>query len=170
LADGDSWFDYPLSGDLPIASDVTVKLGGLIAPRPTILNLAHHGDATTELLGVTKRARLLNALQEPKNGKFDAILFSGGGNDLVGDQFRLWLNDASAVGRDPAKALNQRALDDIIGVVETAYLELVAARNLVDKKHSYLRARLRFRTAHGQRGVRAWAMAVSVADVAAVDA
>jgi hypothetical protein len=133
LADGDSWFDYPLSGELPIASDVIVKLGGLISPRPTILNLAHHGDATTDLLGVTKRARLLNALQEPKNGKFDAILFSGGGNDLVGDQFRLWLNDADAVARDPTKALNQGALDDITGVVETAYVDLVATRNLVDK-------------------------------------
>ena len=133
LADGDSWFDYPLSGALPIASDVIVKLDGLISPRPTILNLAHHGDATTELLGVTKRARLLNALQEPKNGTFDAILFSGGGNDLVGDQFRLWLNDADTVGRDPAKAIDQGALDDIIGVVETAYLDLVAARDRVDK-------------------------------------
>ena len=80
---------------------------------------------------MTKRNRLIAALQEPKNGAFDGILFSGGGNDLVGDQFRLWLNDAQAVGRDPAKALNQQVLDDIMGVVETAYLDLVATRNLV---------------------------------------
>jgi hypothetical protein len=131
LADGDSWFDYPLSGDLPIASDVIVQLGTLVSPRPFILNLAHHGDATTQMLGVTKRNRLIAALQDPKNGAFDGILFSGGGNDLVGDQFRLWLNDAEAVGRDPAKAPNQEALADIIGVVETAYLDLVATRNLV---------------------------------------
>jgi hypothetical protein len=131
LADGDSWFDYPLSGGLPIPSDIIVQLGTLVSPRPFILNLAHHGDATTELLGVTKRNRLIAALQDPKNGSFDGILFSGGGNDLVGDQFRLWLNDADAVGRDPAKALNQQALDDIMGVVETAYLDLVATRNLV---------------------------------------
>jgi hypothetical protein len=130
LADGDSWFDYPLSGDFPIASDVIVQLGTLVSPRPFILNLAHHGDATTQMLGVTKRNRLLAALQDPKNGAFDGILFSGGGNDLVGDQFRLWLSDAETVGRDPAKALNQQALDDIMGVVETAYLDLVATRNL----------------------------------------
>jgi len=67
----------------------------------------------------------------PRRREFDGILFSGGGNDLVGDQFRLWLNDAEAVGRDPAKALNQQALDDIMGVVGTAYLDLVATRNLV---------------------------------------
>jgi hypothetical protein len=131
LAGGDSWFDYPLSNGFPIASDVIVQLGTLISPRPFILNLAHHGDATTEMLGVTKRNRLIAALQDPRNGAFDAILFSGGGNDLVGDQFRLWLNDAEAVARDPTKALNQRAVDDIMGVVETAYLDLVATRNLV---------------------------------------
>lgn len=134
LADGDSWFDYPLSGELPIRSDVIVQLGGLISPRPTVLKLAHYGDATTALLGVRKRALLLQALQDPKNGKFDAILFSGGGNDLVGDQFRLWLNDANAVGGDPLKALNESALSDIVGVVETAYMDLVATRNLVDKR------------------------------------
>jgi hypothetical protein len=131
LADGDSWFDYPLSGSIPIHSDTIVQLGTLVSPRPLILNLAHHGDATTELLGVTKRNRLLAVLQDPKNGAFDGILFSGGGNDLVGDQFRLWLNDAEAVARDPARALNQQALDAIMGVVETAYLDLVATRNLV---------------------------------------
>jgi hypothetical protein len=78
LAAGDSWFDYPLTDDeLPIPSDVIVQLRSLVAPRPFILPLAHRGDASTELLGVTKRQRLLAALQEPKNGKFDAICFLG---------------------------------------------------------------------------------------------
>ena len=69
LADGDSWFDYPLSGDFPIASDVIVQLGNLVAPRPFILNLGHHGDATTQMLGVPKRNRLLAALQDPKTAR-----------------------------------------------------------------------------------------------------
>jgi|SRR5271155_2728570 len=51
LADGDSWFDYPLSGDLPIPSDVIVQLGALVSPRLFILNLAHHGDATQRCWG-----------------------------------------------------------------------------------------------------------------------
>jgi hypothetical protein len=130
LAAGDSWFDYPLTDDVPlIPSDIVFQLGRLITPRPFILNLAHHGDATTELLGVTKRKLLLDALQTHGNGTFDAILFSGGGDDLVGDQFRFWLRDAEAVGGDPAKALNQDALADILGVVKTAYADLVATRN-----------------------------------------
>ena len=129
LADGDSWFDYPLSNGALIPSDIIVQLQSGMAPAPTILNLAHYGDATTELLGVAKRTRLLNALQDPQNGTFDAILFSGGGNDLVGDQFRLWLRAAAAAGNDPTAALNQGALSDILGVVQTAYEDLIALRN-----------------------------------------
>ena len=129
LADGNSWFDYPLSDDLPIPSDIIVQLQNVMAPVPTILDLAHYGDATTELLGVTKRNRLRDALQDPDYGAFDAILFSGGGNDLVGDQFRLWLRDAAAAGNDPTAALNQAALSDILGIVQTAYEDLIALRN-----------------------------------------
>ena len=40
-----------------------------------------------------------------------------------------WLNDASKVGNDPAQAINTSALNDILGVVETAYRDLAALRN-----------------------------------------
>lgn len=134
LAHGDSWFDYPLIDDLPVgSSDVIARLRGLIRPGCTILDLAHHGDATTEMLGVTRRAALLQALHEKKNGTFDAILFSGGGNDLAGDQFRLWLNDAQDAHNDPAQALNTNAVADILGVIATAYGDLVATRDQFDR-------------------------------------
>jgi hypothetical protein len=122
LGAGDSWFDYPIPG----YSDVLAVLN----EHATVLKLAHYGDATTDLLGVQKRARLVQALGDPRNGKFDAILFSGGGNDLVGNQFRLWLNDAPA-GLDIQDAVDQSAFNDILGVVKTAYLDLIAARNSV---------------------------------------
>jgi hypothetical protein len=132
LADGDSWFDNPLSGDLPLPSDITVQLKKLIVPDPAILPLAHWGLATTQLMGVSKRNQLVSQLSNPQNGRFDAILFSGGGNDLIGDQFRLWLEEATAVSGDPAKALDVRALGDIVDVVITAYRDLIVARNSVD--------------------------------------
>ena len=34
LADGDSWFDYPLTGDLPVSSDVIAQLATVMAPAP----------------------------------------------------------------------------------------------------------------------------------------
>jgi hypothetical protein len=133
LADGDSWFDYPLTGETPfVPSDIVAQLRTLLTPSPFLLSLAQHGDATTQLMGVSRRNCLIQQLNDPKNGRFDAILFSGGGNDLVGDQFRLWLQDAAAAGNDPSKALDQLALSDILGVVMTAYQDLLAVRDARD--------------------------------------
>jgi hypothetical protein len=157
LADGDSWFDYPLSGEgILIPSDIIVQLRRSVTPY--ILDLAHYGDATTQLLGVSKRNRLLDTLRNPANGTFDAILFSGGGNDLVGDQFRLWLVDAASDQDDPANALNPDSLGDIMGVVRSAYIDLMAARDVQDHDipifvHAYDFARP---TDNGVCGVGPW--------------
>ncbi|SAK76881.1 hypothetical protein [Caballeronia ptereochthonis] len=128
IGDGDSWFDYPLPDPLH-ATDVLEALRAAGEPAPMILKLAHYSDATTTLLGVTKRNRLIAQLQDPANGPVDALLFSGGGNDVVGDQFRFWLNDASAVGNDPAQGVNIQRIGDIFGVVESAYLDLIRIRD-----------------------------------------
>src|SRR6266702_6112577 len=55
IADGDSWFDYPLPPF--VATDVRDALQNFSAMPPMLLKLAHHGDATTALLGVQKRRR-----------------------------------------------------------------------------------------------------------------
>jgi len=131
LAAGDSWFDYPLNNGVPgIRTDVIAQLGGML-PSSRILNLAHYGDATTAMLGVAKFQRLREVLTSPAQyGKFDAILFSGGGNDLCGDQFRLWLNNAAREDADPARAIDQAAFSSILGVVRAAYRDLAVLRDL----------------------------------------
>lgn len=128
IGDGDSWFDYPLPDPLH-ATDVLEALKDTGNPAPMILKLAHYSDATTTLLGVNKRNRLIAQLQDKGNGHIDALLFSGGGNDVVGDQFRFWLHDASAVGNDPARGVDNQRLADIFGVVESAYLDLIRIRD-----------------------------------------
>jgi hypothetical protein len=129
LADGDSWFDYPLGSGVPgVHTDIIAQLRTQL-PNALILNLAHAGDATTTIMGVSKFRMLEGLLTNPAHGGFDAILFSGGGDDLVGEQFRFWLNDAAKTAHDPAQAINNPALNDIIGVVETAYRDLAALRN-----------------------------------------
>lgn len=128
IGDGDSWFDYPLPDPLH-PTDVLQALRAAGEPAPMILKLAHYSDATTTLLGVTKRDRLIAQLRDPANGPIDALLFSGGGNDVVGEQFRFWLNDASAVGNDPAQGVDIQRLGDIFGVVESAYLDLIRIRD-----------------------------------------
>jgi hypothetical protein len=124
FAEGDSWFDYPLSRDTIgwVRSDGT--------PEPEILSLAHYGDIASQMLGVAQRQRIIENLQDPDNGAFDALLFSGGGNDIAGDQFVLWITQYVA-GANPAYAVDAQRLADILGVVKAAYIDLIEIRDSV---------------------------------------
>jgi len=115
---------------LPVLNpnDVVVSLRTNGTPQPTILNLAHHGDEARDRLGVSQRNRIIQNLTNPANGKFDAILFSGGGNDTVGEQFCLWVHD-SAGGMPPSQAVNVPRLGAVLGVVRSAYEDLVGVRD-----------------------------------------
>lgn len=127
FSDGDSWFEYPLPFSNP--SDVINKLKSLANPKvPFILNLAHHGDEARTALGLEKRKRIIEALQERRFGDFDAILFSGGGDDIAGDQFCLWVDDWQK-GMDASQGLDMARLRNALGVVESACLDLIDIRN-----------------------------------------
>ena len=126
FAEGDSWFDYPL----PLAgrNDVIRSIADHGTPQPLILNLAHYGDEARDMLGVKKRQRILENLTDPENGTFDAILFSGGGNDTVGNQFCLWIQDHTT-GMPPSQAINATRLGAVLGVVRSAYEDLISIRD-----------------------------------------
>ncbi len=120
MADGDSWFDYPkilLTGGAVI--DHLEKLSGV-----KILNTAHYGDSVQEMLGVEKRRRIEALLKDPG---FDILLFSGGGNDIAGDQFCLWLKPNTGGGA--ASAVDANRLQEILGVVEDGYRDLIDIRD-----------------------------------------
>ena len=127
IAQGDSWFDYPLP--FPFHTDVIAHLQNLPSMSPHVLDLAVLGEAAEDLLGVAKLHELIDNLVDPANGGFDAILFSAGGNDLAGNQFRLWLQDATGGGTNPANGLNQERVDDVLGIVQAAYADLFIARD-----------------------------------------
>lgn len=126
FADGDSWFDYPL----PLAgrNDVIRSIKNHGNPQPLILNLAHYGDEARDILGVKKRQLILDNLTDPGNGTFDAILFSGGGNDTVGNQFCLWIQTHTP-DMPPSQAINAQRLNAVFGVVRSAYEDLVSIRD-----------------------------------------
>jgi hypothetical protein len=132
LAQGDSWFDYPLTGNgAPfVDTDVIAQLRRIGDRPPTILNLAHHGDAATDEMSLPKQERIIAALRNKANwldGKPDAILFSAGGNDIAGDQFCIFLdfNDGSTPG------LNEGRFVKALGMVEACYLDLFELRDRV---------------------------------------
>lgn len=128
VAAGDSWYDYPLP---PLThSDVVAHLNAMPL-SPNILSLAHHGEAAEDMLGVAKYRRLKSVLLDPEHDQlFDAILFSGGGNDLAGDQFRLWLRDNAKVANNPDQGLNQEMVSAVIEIVVGAYRSLIELRDL----------------------------------------
>lgn len=122
LAEGDSWFEYPVPGG---GGGVIEQLEKLIKVK--ILNMAHHGDEARHMLALSQRKAIIKRLSDPAI-TFDVLLFSGGGNDLVGDEFVLWLRDAHA-GAPPEELLDGPRLDAILGVVEGAYRDLIAIRD-----------------------------------------
>jgi hypothetical protein len=131
LAHGDSWFDYPLSGnDVTFGTtDVIAQLETMGKVTPIIHNISHHGDATTDELSLPKQERLIEALRTPENWpethQPDAILFSGGGNDIAGDQFCIFL-DYAVPG---STGLNAERFGDALRMVEASYRDLFAFRD-----------------------------------------
>jgi hypothetical protein len=130
LAHGDSWFDYPLNGNGISLSDTDViaQLGSMGNINPVIQNVSHYGDATTAEMSWPKQERMIQSLQDAANwvnGAPDAILFSGGGDDIAGDQFCIFLNYASngAPGLDPIR------FQEALGTVRGSYQDLFLFRD-----------------------------------------
>jgi len=125
LAEGDSWFYY-----IPLHPDIIDHLEGMGSPHPLILNYAHYGDAAEQILSLPQRQRIIEALSNPSDyGKFDALLFSAGGNDLAGDQFCLWLKERNPGFPDPSNGIDLQRLASIEGVVKAALEDLIEIRN-----------------------------------------
>ncbi len=132
LAQGDSWFDYPLDGNSPTLqdTDAIAQLRRLGNMPPTIWNQAHYGETSVDEMSLPKQQRMIEALTDPSNwvdGKPDAILFSAGGNDVAGNQFCIFLdfNDGHSPG------LNNDRFTKALAAVEACYLDLFALRDRI---------------------------------------
>lgn len=125
LAEGDSWFDYPMpffgGGIIPRLED---KLG------VPILNLAKAGDEVRFMLGVEQRKALSQRLTKgcPAGGPWDVLLFSGGGNDIVDNPMALWIRDYSPA-TPPAALIHQARFDSALALVRAGYEDLIALRD-----------------------------------------
>lgn len=129
IAIGDSWFDYPLVNDLFIGqSDIIAQLELMHDHEKLILNLAHYGDATTDMMSQAKQQRLIRALSDQNNwpnGKPDVIFCSAGGNDVAGNQFANFLNFNDGV----QKGLNSAKFEIVLNVVRLNYETLFDLRD-----------------------------------------
>jgi hypothetical protein len=98
--------------------------------NPVIANIAHYGESSIDEMSLPKQERMIQVLQDPSNwlrhGKPDAILFSGGGNDIVGDQFCVFVGYAAA----GETGLNAQRFQEALGMVKASYDDLLAFRDL----------------------------------------
>jgi lysophospholipase L1-like esterase len=106
IAEGDSWFDYPLNDVLSMLED---------EHGFDVESVAHKGDTVEDMAyGVGQFddfVRLLEKLLQ--RGRVpDAILLSGGGNDIAGDEFGILINHVLS-GLPPVNADIARGVVDV---------------------------------------------------------
>lgn len=117
IAEGDSWFDYPMHDVLSMLED---------DHGFDVNSVAHRGDRVEDMAFAPGQfedfSRHLEKLL--RNGKVPkAILLSGGGNDIAGDEFAMLLNHV----RSPIGGVN----DDVVrGVIDqrirVSYISLIS--------------------------------------------
>ena len=126
LAEGDSWFKYPLGPPShPLRDGVIFHLESLLGYP--IVNMAEPGDEVRTMLGLKQREELISRLNDP-NIHYDALLFSGGGNDLVGDQLCIWLKDTPPAP-PPSQMLYDNAVNGALAVLDAEFRELARIRD-----------------------------------------
>ena len=122
VAEGDSWFDYPFNDVLSLLED---------QHGYDVESVAHKGDRVEEMAygggqldELTRRLeKLLRQGVVPR-----AILLSGGGNDVAGDEFGMLLNHAGSA----ISGLNDQVVAGVIDQrVRLAYVTILNAVTLV---------------------------------------
>jgi hypothetical protein len=115
VAEGDSWFDYPLSDVLKTLED---------NHGYEVESVAHAGDIVEDMAYTDQleafASRLEKLIRHSVTPK--AILLSGGGNDVAGTEFAALLNHSDA----PTRGLNQRIVDGLINErLREAYIRIL---------------------------------------------
>ena len=118
VAEGDSWFDYLWYDVLDMLEDEHgFDIESVASAGDRVEEMAYGGGQLTKFRKVLER--MLRRAELPK-----AILLSGGGNDVAGEEFFMLLDHA----RSPAPGLNDDVVRGVIEVrIRNAYLALLAA-------------------------------------------
>jgi hypothetical protein len=119
ISEGDSWFSFPLHAN-------TIDwLDAMAASKISLLRLEKSGDGLLEIFNSKQKEKLRKYL---KRYPVEALLFSGGGNDIAGKDLLPLLKDKKpGMGWEDCihKGRVKRRLDQL----KLAYLDLVDIRN-----------------------------------------
>lgn len=131
LAEGDSWFTIAA---IP-SSNLLLELR--LGRWTQILNLAYPGDTLRNIETLTRNKDLLRFLSKRNFcSHFDALLLSGGGNDVIGAAGALIFKKARA-GADPVvpeSYLDLAALAALLLKIQEAFATIVSVRDSANSK------------------------------------
>lgn len=122
LAEGDSWFSM---GGIPTSN----LLFSMRFKRFTIIvNCARPGDTIRKIGKIAKNPNLKDAMSSGNGYAWDAILLSGGGNDLIDDVEKIIMK-FTKIESDPARYCDQVELDKTLQSVEKGYRKIIELRD-----------------------------------------
>jgi hypothetical protein len=119
ISEGDSWFSFPGH------ANIVDHLDEMVDRRMSLLRMERSGDELVTMTTDSKLATLRGYFQRYKP---HALLFSGGGNDIVGAELLKFIARRGATFNLQA-ALNTPALTKRFNEIKTAYTRLIAARD-----------------------------------------
>jgi hypothetical protein len=105
VGEGDSWFDYPPGYDvMDQLEDFGYRVHSVANAGATVEQMAYGPDNDQPVADFFKRdpSQLAETLRHIRDERPAAVLFSGGGNDIAGDELLPLLNHKNA-GGDPLR-------------------------------------------------------------------
>lgn len=130
VSEGDSWFAYPRKWIL-FGADINIvhHIEDVIEYTDTtnLLRLAANGDEATNMLAGGQRDKLEGILKKGGDN-INLILFSGGGNDIVGKDDMLRLINPYQDGFTAQQCVNETAFVNRLDEIAAAFEELMRLR------------------------------------------
>lgn len=124
LIEGDSWFSIPDIANIPVQLDSMLDL--------SILCLANPGDTLEDLSSGSQFKRIESLIKNSRYGqKWDAVMLSCGGNDVIGPEIKKLLrtpSDESSL--NPIDYINISSVDEVTKLIKK---RLILIKRLRDR-------------------------------------
>ncbi len=139
LATGDSWFDYPHKNFLGNDPNLIAWLSKWIKGKVNFYSIASNGDEAVDLVSGHKKHQLISHLRWHETylhrKQIDLLLFSGGGNDVVGkNDFERFIYRNNPQFTTAKQYVNFDSLKRKIKQIGLTYQELLDIRDYYSPK------------------------------------
>jgi hypothetical protein len=133
VSEGDSWFAYPAKWLVGKPPNLVSRISGWSRGKANFYTMASNGDEAVDMVSGKQKHQLIDILRwhekAQKRKPVDLLLFSGGGNDIVGsNDFERFIRPYQS-GYTPRECLRIRRLKRKIKQIGLAYQELLDIRD-----------------------------------------